>query len=67
LPENDFNSIKSHIHNFIGQDTNTIKNRMNGLNKEDEFLLLFLILGNILQVTRLDQKKYFTDRRSFGR
>ena len=31
---------------------------MEGLRKEDEFLLFSLMLGNILQVTRLEQKKY---------
>lgn len=58
MPEKDYNNIKSHIHSIIGQDKETIQNRINGLNKEDEFLLLFLILGDLLQVTRLDQKKY---------
>lgn len=58
LPEESFDCMMNHIHKLIGQSQDTIEKRLEGLNIEDEFLLYSLILGNILQVTRLDQKNY---------
>lgn len=56
LPEESFENIVKHIHEIIGQTSETIENRLEGLSKEDEFLLISLILGNTEQITRLDQK-----------
>lgn len=58
LPEESFEGIIDYIQKLIGQSPNTIEKRLEGLNKEDEFLLLSLMLGNIFQITRLDQKSY---------
>jgi len=58
LPEASYDGIVNYIHELIGQSSDTIRKRIGGLNKEDEFLLYSLLLGNILQVTRLDQKNY---------
>lgn len=61
-PEHLLKDFKEHIYDYIGQDHETIKNRMDGLKKEDEFLLFSLLLGNIAQVTKLDQKKYIDQK-----
>lgn len=61
-PEHLLKDFKEHVYEYIGQDPETIKNRMAGLKKEDEFLLFSLLLGNIWQVTKLDQKKYLDQK-----
>ncbi|MBI2232743.1 MAG: hypothetical protein HYU56_02395 [Candidatus Aenigmarchaeota archaeon] len=45
----------------IDQDKKVVEKRLLGLNKEDEFVLTSLLLGNALQVTRLSQQKITQD------
>lgn len=40
----------------ISKDPTAIEKRLNGLRKEDEFHLISLILGNVEQITKLEQK-----------
>ncbi|MBW4256597.1 hypothetical protein KTG15_02675 [Methanobacterium sp. YSL] len=61
-PEHLLKDFKEHVYDYIGQDPETIKNRMAGLKKEDEFLLFSLLLGNVSQATKLDQKKYIDQK-----
>ncbi|AEG18267.1 hypothetical protein [Methanobacterium paludis] len=61
-PKNVLKDFKEDIYSYIGQDSETIRKRMDGLKKEDEFLLFSLMLGNILQVTRLEQKRYIENK-----
>lgn len=47
----------------IDQPKNTIDKRLRGLEMEDEFLLLLLMVANIEQVTRLEQKRYTNSKK----
>src|SRR3972149_3349449 len=61
LEEGIENQVRKAANEKIGQDEETIKKRLSGLSKEDEFVLVSLLLGNALQVTRLSQQKITSD------
>lgn len=54
-------SVEKVILNKINQPKDTLKGRIHGLEMEDEFLLWILMIADIEQVTRLEQKQYVND------
>jgi hypothetical protein len=58
-------NVKKEVTEKIGQSESVIEKRLAGLGVEDEFMLMALILGNVEQLTPLEQKQYVTQSNLF--
>lgn len=61
LPSRAVQDLKECIISKIDQEPEIIEKRLKGLYEEDEFLLFSLMLGNLVQITKLDQKRYVSN------